>query len=110
LLEAAGVEGFEPLPIVMAWATASGPVTDAVFEEVTGHLTAELTRLRPDGLLLALHDAIVTESHSDVDGEVLALAAAVGLGTHNPAEIEVRGLALKEARHSFGWEPETREK
>ena len=43
-LEAAGAEGFEPVPIIMAWATPSGPVTDAAFEEVTGHLTAELRR------------------------------------------------------------------
>jgi len=35
----------------------------------------------------------------------LALAAAVGLGTNDPGEIEVRGLPLKEARHPFGWEP-----
>jgi len=35
----------------------------------------------------------------------LALAAAVGLGTNDPAEIEVRGLPLKEALHPFRWEP-----
>jgi uncharacterized protein (DUF362 family) len=38
----------------------------------------------------------------------LALAAAVGLGTNDPDEIEVRGLSLKEARHPFGWEPAAR--
>jgi uncharacterized protein (DUF362 family) len=35
----------------------------------------------------------------------LALAAELGLGTNNPAEIEVIGLPVKEAVHTFGWEP-----
>ena len=78
-LEAASAEGFEPVPIVMAWATPSGPVTDAVFEEVTGHLTTELHRQRPDGLLLALHGAMVADSHPDADADVLArLRQALG--------------------------------
>src|SRR5262249_44463470 len=39
----------------------------------------ELERLRPDGLLLALHGAMVSRSHPDADGEVLArLRRAVG--------------------------------
>jgi uncharacterized protein (DUF362 family) len=38
----------------------------------------------------------------------LALAAARGLGTNNPKEIEVLGLPLKEARHPFQWEPRKR--
>jgi microcystin degradation protein MlrC len=71
-LEAAGTLGFEPLPLAMAWATPSGPVADAVVDEVTDYLTAELRRCRPDGLLLALHGAMVTESFPDGDGEVLA--------------------------------------
>jgi uncharacterized protein (DUF362 family) len=38
----------------------------------------------------------------------LAIAAAVGLGTNNPKEIEVLGLPLKEARYPFQWEPRRR--
>jgi microcystin degradation protein MlrC len=71
-LEAAKVEGFEPVPIVMAWATPSGPVADSVFEEVTGHIIQGIQRHRPDGLLLALHGAMVAKSYPDADGEVLA--------------------------------------
>jgi microcystin degradation protein MlrC len=78
-IEAARVEGFEPVPIVMANATPSGPVADAVLEEVTGHLLQELQRQRPDGLLLALHGAMVVESHLDGDGEVMTrLRQALG--------------------------------
>jgi microcystin degradation protein MlrC len=61
----------EAVPLVMAWATPSGPVTDAVLDEVTGYLIDELRRQRPDGLLLALHGAMVAESYPDGDGEVL---------------------------------------
>ncbi|MCI0377887.1 MAG: M81 family metallopeptidase [Gemmataceae bacterium] len=69
-----GVEqhGAELLPIVMAWATPSGPVRQDVFEEIVGHLIAKLQELRPDGLLLALHGAMVCDAYPDGDGEVLA--------------------------------------
>jgi microcystin degradation protein MlrC len=71
-LEAAKVEDFEPVPIVMAWATPSGPVADSFFEEITNHIIQRIQRCRPDGLLLALHGAMVAESFPDGDGEVLA--------------------------------------
>jgi uncharacterized protein (DUF362 family) len=38
----------------------------------------------------------------------LAMAAALGLGTNDPREIEVLGLSILEARHPFGWEPRER--
>lgn len=78
-LEAAEVEGFEPVPIGMAWAVPAGPVTDAVFEEVTGGLIEGLLRQPADGVLLALHGAMVTESHPDADGEIVSrIRRAVG--------------------------------
>jgi microcystin degradation protein MlrC len=78
-LAAAGELGFEPVPLVMAWATPSGPVADDVFDEVTAAIAEGLARHRPDGLLLALHGAMVSESHLDADAEVLArLRAAAG--------------------------------
>jgi microcystin degradation protein MlrC len=78
-LEAAKVLGFEPVPLAMAWATPSGPVSDTVFDELIGYLVRELLAQRPDGLLLALHGAMVAESHPDADGEVLTrLRQALG--------------------------------
>jgi microcystin degradation protein MlrC len=71
-LEAAHSLRFEPVPLALAWATPSGPVADAVLDEVTGYLLDQLRRQRPDGLLLALHGAMVAESFPDGDGEVLA--------------------------------------
>jgi uncharacterized protein (DUF362 family) len=38
----------------------------------------------------------------------LVMAAALGLGTINPREIEVLGVALEAARHPFRWEPRQR--
>jgi microcystin degradation protein MlrC len=78
-LEAAAAEGFEAVPLRMAWATPAGPVTAAAFDEITAALVDDLCRARADGLLLALHGAMVTEAHADADAEVLArLRSAVG--------------------------------
>jgi microcystin degradation protein MlrC len=78
-IEAAAVEGFDLIPILMAWATPAGPVADAVLDEITSVLIEELRRQKPDGLLLALHGAMVAESYPDADGEVLArLRQALG--------------------------------
>lgn len=38
----------------------------------------------------------------------LAMAAALGLGTNDLKEIEVRGLSVQEALHPFQWEPSVR--
>ncbi len=70
-LRALAADGDEAVPVGMAWATPSGPVTDDLFDAVTGRLIDTLKRERPDGLLLALHGAMVAESHLDADGEVL---------------------------------------
>src|SRR5262249_34906430 len=79
VLEAPAAHRAEAAPPATAWATPSGPVADAVLDEVTGAIIDGLKRERPDGLLLALHGAMVAESHPDADGEVLArIRRAVG--------------------------------
>jgi microcystin degradation protein MlrC len=78
-IEAVREQGDELVPLVMAWATPAGPVRDRIFDEITGRLAERLRQEKPDGLLLALHGAMVTESHLDADGETLArLRQAVG--------------------------------
>ncbi len=78
-IEAVTAGGHELIPMGMAWATPSGPVTDDIFDEVTDYLIRELDRQKPDGLLLALHGAMVAQSHHDADGEILArLRQALG--------------------------------
>jgi uncharacterized protein (DUF362 family) len=82
-----------------------------------------LTRQAP-GLLLAGRNAVCTDAVATAvmgydptaaaatgpfpGDNHLAMAAALGLGTNRPEEIEVRGLSLQEARHPFRWEPAAR--
>jgi microcystin degradation protein MlrC len=70
-IEGAERFGFELIPSVMAWATPSGPVDDAVLDEVVDKILADFTATTPDGVLLALHGAMVTKKHSSADTEVL---------------------------------------
>ena len=78
-IAAAAADGFELVPLLMGWAMPAGPVADALFEEITNRLIEALKQQRPDGLLLALHGAMVAESHLDPDGEAVArLRRALG--------------------------------
>ena len=74
----AGAErfGYQLFPTLMAQATPGGMVTGEAFERLTQELLDRLSRApHLDGLLLALHGAMVSEVHSDADGEVLASIA-----------------------------------
>jgi microcystin degradation protein MlrC len=64
-------EGYELAPTVMAWATPAGPVDDPVLDEVIDEIAIRVLDSGADGLLLALHGAMVTRQHADADGEVL---------------------------------------
>ncbi len=71
-IEGGRQHGFELVPILVAAATPSGPVTDRAFEALTSELIDRLKKAGPlDGVLLALHGAMVVESHPDGDAEVL---------------------------------------
>ncbi len=78
-IEGSSKFGYEIEPIVMGWATPAGPVTDDVLDEVVGKIIQTVRpRMRTsggagdlDGLLLALHGAMVCQSFPDGDGEVL---------------------------------------
>ena len=70
---------YELVPTVMAWATPAGPVTDDVLDEVVGEIVAGCRRSSVDGLLLALHGAMVSGGYPEADAEVLRrLRAALG--------------------------------
>ena len=59
-------------PTLMASATPAGPVTDDAFDRLTDMLIQHLKSIpKYDGLLLALHGALVAESYPDGDGEIL---------------------------------------
>ncbi|MGE3808091.1 MAG: M81 family metallopeptidase [Gemmataceae bacterium] len=80
------LEGTPPemrAPTTMAWATPSGPVADEVLELVVPEIIEACRREKVDGLLLALHGAMVTARHPDADTEVLRRLRA-GLGPELP--------------------------
>ena len=57
---------------MMASATPAGPVTDDAFDRLTDMLIQHLKSVpKYEGVLLALHGAMVAESYPDGDGEVL---------------------------------------
>jgi microcystin degradation protein MlrC len=64
--------GFEMVPTLGATATPSGPVTAEALDTLASELTDRLRSAgKIDGLLLALHGAMVSEQHPDGDAEVL---------------------------------------
>lgn len=71
-IEGVSKEKLEPVPTLMANATPSGIVTADAFDQLTGELIERLSLAQPlDGLLLALHGAMVSEEYPDADGEVI---------------------------------------
>jgi microcystin degradation protein MlrC len=70
-IEGAGKYGLALHPTMVRSATPSGPVTDAAFEVLTEELIALLKKApKLDGLLLALHGAMVTPKYPHADAEV----------------------------------------
>lgn len=71
-IEGAERFGFTPVPTLMTGATPGGAVTAEAFETLTGELIAGLKAALPvDGVLLAVHGAMVSEQYPDGDGEII---------------------------------------
>ncbi|MDE0010456.1 MAG: M81 family metallopeptidase [Candidatus Poribacteria bacterium] len=71
-IQGASQYNYTVYPTIMASATPAGPVTDDAFDRLTEILIQHLKAApKHEGLLLALHGAMVTESYPDGDGEVL---------------------------------------
>jgi microcystin degradation protein MlrC len=64
---------YELRPLLAASATPAGAVTSEAFETLVGELLEQLRSALPeiDGLLLALHGAMVAEDFPQADGEVV---------------------------------------
>ena len=70
-IEGCRKHGFELIPILVGNATPGGTVTDRALDHVTADMIARLKAAGPlDGLLLALHGAMVADSFPDGDAEV----------------------------------------
>ena len=68
--EVAEREGWQISHPVAAAATPSGKVTGEAWAVLSGEIV-EAARQRPDGILLALHGAMVTETADDAEGDLL---------------------------------------
>lgn len=71
VLDAATDRGVDIVPVIATSAIPGGLVTDEVFEYVVGAIEEAVERARPDAIVLDLHGAMVTQSHTDGDGAVL---------------------------------------
>lgn len=64
--------GATPVPLLSAYVTAAGTVTRAAFDTLVGEMEERLRAAGPvDGMLLALHGALVVEDQPDGDGEII---------------------------------------
>ena len=71
-IEGADAFGYQPVPLLMAAATPSGTVSADAFETLVTELIERLQATSVvDGLLLALHGAMVSEVYRDADGEIV---------------------------------------
>lgn len=65
-------QGLEPIPIVAASATPSGPVQESAYETLVDGLLSNLDSGGPfDGVYLALHGAMVAEHIPHADNEIV---------------------------------------
>ena len=75
-LDFAAARGATVAVPVMAHANPSGPVSDEAFEALSGAILAAIAE-GCDAILLDLHGAMVTQSHDDGEGELLARIRAI---------------------------------
>ncbi len=78
IAEAAGAE-FDLAIAADAW--PSGPVEDSAYEAMTAAILGAVQRGGYDGILLDLHGAMVTRSHEDGEGTLLARIRAIDAKT-----------------------------
>ncbi|MCP5114521.1 MAG: M81 family metallopeptidase, partial [bacterium] len=71
-VEGARQHGLELVPTVVVGARPYGPVTDEAFETISAEIVRRLQAMpKLDGVLLALHGAMVVESHPHGDEELV---------------------------------------
>ena len=80
-IEIAESEGAEFDLAIAADAWPSGPVEDAAYEAICAPILAAVRRGGYDGILLDLHGAMVTRSHEDGEGTLLARIRAIDPST-----------------------------
>jgi microcystin degradation protein MlrC len=70
--------GVEAIPLLAAHAGSRGPVTRAAFDTLMGEMEQRLRDAgRLDGLLLALHGAMLVDDNPDAEGEIIERMRAI---------------------------------
>lgn len=78
MIDRAAEYGWQLLPTVYAAAMPGGPVTADAYRSLLSELTDRLAQHMPvDGLLLALHGAMVAEGELDAEADIVAQARAI---------------------------------
>jgi len=81
--------GVEAVPLLAAHAGSSGPVTRAAFDTLVAEMEQRLRGAgRLDGLLLALHGAMLVEDNPDAEGEIIERMRAI-LPTGRPIGVSL---------------------
>lgn len=78
-LDLAAKHGAEVVTPVAAHAWPSGPVDDDAFEEIAGRI-CDAVSAGCDAVLLELHGSMVTRTHDDAEGELLARIRRIAPG------------------------------
>ena len=108
-LDCAAEQGWDLLPLLAAFAISGGPLTLECFTTLRNDLLARLAAAMPlDGVLLALHGAMLADAHDDPDGSLLeqvralvgpAVPIVVSLDLH--ANLTARMVAAADALVGF---------
>ena len=78
MIDRAIEQGWQLLPTLYATAMPGGVVTDAAYGELVSDRTDRLKQCMPvDGVLLALHGAMVAEGELDAEGDIVAQVRAI---------------------------------
>ncbi len=87
-LECVGEFGWDMSHTISTVAEPSGPVTSDAFDLIAGLIVDGAREARPDGVLMALHGAMVTEFCEDGEGELLERLRAV-IGPDVPVAVSL---------------------
>ncbi|MYG92239.1 MAG: M81 family metallopeptidase [Acidimicrobiia bacterium] len=105
-------QGAEAIPLVSAYALPSGPVTEQTFARLVGLLDAGLGQAGPlDGLVLALHGSMTSESVFDADSALIEVArrrmgaAPVGVCLDLHANVTTRLMEMADVVVGYHTEP-----
>lgn len=72
MIEVLEQAGYTPVPLLAGYAAAAGPVTRPAFDRMVGEIEERLAGAGPvDGVLLALHGALVVEDAPSGDTEII---------------------------------------